>query len=204
MSLVLERAQTASQALTDDFRRLQSGFAEGRELGHDPLNARSLAVKRFAHPLQMVDQLIDLAHLRIPNILQQCSGIHFLRLTFGLHVLPCTDELSRPVGIRGRIARRARFAIGKTRIALDRPANFLNLTPWEREITRPAASLGQLAQNIALAICEKAHVPISYLQRRKRCGAPSPEMPAWECDQLAVLFWRDRRFCWAAMQQALT
>src|SRR5688572_6128793 len=148
----------------------------------------------------MVDQLIDLAHLRMPNILQQRGGIDFLRRTLGLDILPRPYELARPVGIRGRIARRARFTIGKTRIAFDRPTKLLNIAPRGHKLTRPAASLGQLAQRIALAICEKAHVPISYLQRRKRCGAPSPRMPACECDQLAVLFWRDRRFSWAAMQ----
>jgi hypothetical protein len=47
---------------------LQSGFAEGRVLDHDPLNARSLAVKRFAHFLQVGNQRIDLAHLRMRNV----------------------------------------------------------------------------------------------------------------------------------------
>jgi hypothetical protein len=71
LSLILERAQTASQALTDDFRGLHSGFAEGRVLDHGPLNARRLAVERFAHSLQMSDQRIDLAHLCMRNILKQ-------------------------------------------------------------------------------------------------------------------------------------
>ena len=147
--------------------------------------ASLLSVSRI--PCRWSINMIDLAHLRMRNILKQRGGINFFRLTLGLDILLGTDELSRPIGRLGRIARRVAFAIGKTRIAFDWPTNFLDIAPCVRELTRPAASLGQLIQSIALAICEKAHVPISYLQRRKRCGAPSPTMAAWEFDQLAVV-----------------